>query len=180
MLPEADRIRLRHMLEAAREALGYARGRTREDLDRDTMFFRAVVKCIEIVGEAASRLSVETKRQSRDIPWAQVGGMRNRLIHAHFDISTRTSCGGLSSKICRGLSARWRPCSMPQNGGIDPCAVHPQDGRTSAGAGDGSLCRAARPSLTPVRRPSRPQMMTRRRAVSGVAQSLLREGSGRE
>lgn len=87
MLPESDRIRLQHMLDATREALGYAEGRSRADLDRDTMLFRALVKCIEIAGEAASRTSLETRQLAPSIPWEQINGMRNRLIHAYFDVN---------------------------------------------------------------------------------------------
>ena len=57
MLPKADEVRLRHMLDAGREALGYAQGRSRADLDCDTMLARAVVRCLEIIGEAAARTS---------------------------------------------------------------------------------------------------------------------------
>jgi len=87
MLPEPDRIRMRHMLDAIREALGYARERSRGDLDRDTMLFRALVKCMEIVGEAASRVGEEARTHVPQIAWRQIGGMRNRLIHAYFDIN---------------------------------------------------------------------------------------------
>jgi len=87
MLSKPDRIRLRHMLDASREAIGYAEGRSRGDLGTDTMLARALVKCIEIVGEAASRASEETRKRAAAIPWAQINGMRNRLIHAYFDIN---------------------------------------------------------------------------------------------
>lgn len=87
MLPEADRIRLNHMLDAVREARGYAAGRSRADLDNDTMFFRALVKCMEIAGEAASRISAETRQFAPALPWKRINGMRNRLIHAYFDIN---------------------------------------------------------------------------------------------
>ena len=87
MLSKPDRIRLRHMLDASREAIGYAEGLSRGDLSTDTMLARALVKCIEIVGEAASRASVEARKRAEAIPWAQINGMRNRLIHAYFDIN---------------------------------------------------------------------------------------------
>jgi uncharacterized protein with HEPN domain len=75
------------MLDALREARGYVQGKARIDLDRDTMLLRAVVNCIGIVGEAASHISEETRTRASGIPWAQVTGMRNRLVHAYFDIS---------------------------------------------------------------------------------------------
>ncbi len=86
MRAKPDRIRLLHMLDASREALDYVEDRSRADLDTDTMLARALVKCLEIVGEAASRVSTETREQAESIPWAQIKGMRNRLIHAYFDI----------------------------------------------------------------------------------------------
>jgi uncharacterized protein with HEPN domain len=87
MLAKPDRIRLQHMLDASREAIGYTEGRSRADLASDTMLARAVVKCIEIVGEAAARTTPDARSQTWSIPWAQLNGMRNRLIHAYFDIN---------------------------------------------------------------------------------------------
>jgi uncharacterized protein with HEPN domain len=87
MLPEADRIRLRHMLDATREARGYVQDRSREELDNNTMLLRALVNCIEVVGEAATHVGAETRALAAAIPWLQIIGMRNRLIHAYFDIN---------------------------------------------------------------------------------------------
>ena len=81
-----DLVRLRHMLDAAREAQEYARGRQRSDLNSDRMLTLSLVKCIEIVGEAAAKVSEETRAECPSLPWADVIGMRNRLIHGYFDI----------------------------------------------------------------------------------------------
>jgi uncharacterized protein with HEPN domain len=81
-----DLIRLRHMLDAAEEAVSFGRDRTRPDLDHDRMLTLSLVKSMEIIGEAATRISPEAKAQYRGIPWADIIGMRNRLIHAYFDI----------------------------------------------------------------------------------------------
>ena len=51
------------------------------------MLQRALIKDIEIVGEAASRVSDETRAAFPDIPWAAIVATRNRLIHAYFDIN---------------------------------------------------------------------------------------------
>ena len=83
-IDEKDWTRLRHMLDAAREALAFARGRTRADLDDDPMFRRAVLHCIQEVGEAASRVTPETRALIPDLPWPDVVRMRNRLVHAYF------------------------------------------------------------------------------------------------
>jgi uncharacterized protein with HEPN domain len=81
-----DAIRLRHMLEAAEEAARFATGRSRSDLDSDRMLVFALVRAIEIVGEAANSLSEQTRRAHRDLPWQAMIGMRNRVIHAYFDV----------------------------------------------------------------------------------------------
>jgi uncharacterized protein with HEPN domain len=82
-----DRIRVRHMLDAAKEALSFVQGRTREDLRRDRLLALALIKEIEIVGEAAAKISPEFKQSQPSIPWAEITGMRNRLIHAYFDVN---------------------------------------------------------------------------------------------
>jgi uncharacterized protein with HEPN domain len=84
---EADVIRLRHMLDAAREALSFAAGRKREDLDTDRGLSLILVREVEVIGEAASRVSQETRDQLAQIPWRAIIGMRNRLIHRYNDIN---------------------------------------------------------------------------------------------
>lgn len=82
-----DRVRLRHMLDAAEEAIGFAQGRKRSDLNHDRQFTLAMVKDIEIIGEAAYQTSDETRAKLPDIPWDDIIGMRHRLVHAYFDIN---------------------------------------------------------------------------------------------
>jgi len=81
-----DGVRLRHMLEAAREAISFAQGCSRADLDRNRMLFHALVRNMEIIGEAASQVTKEFRDTRSGLPWADVIGMRNRLIHAYFDV----------------------------------------------------------------------------------------------
>ena len=81
-----DRIRLQHMLDAAREAIHAVRQRTRRDLERDHVWALGLVKCLEIIGEAASRVSRQTQEGAPAVPWAEVVAMRNRLVHAYFDV----------------------------------------------------------------------------------------------
>ncbi len=82
-----DEVRLRHMLDAAREAVGFAQRRIRADLDNDRMLVLSLMKDVEIVGEAAYQVSHITRDQLTDIPWADVIGMRHRLVHAYFDLN---------------------------------------------------------------------------------------------
>ncbi|MGC8724761.1 MAG: DUF86 domain-containing protein [Acidobacteriota bacterium] len=81
-----DEIRVRHMLDAAREALSFAAGKTRKDLDRDRVLVLALVKCIEIIGEAATKVGPETRTLYPGVPWPAVVTMRHRLIHAYYDM----------------------------------------------------------------------------------------------
>lgn len=82
-----DHVRLRHMLDAAREALRFAQGRKRTDLNGDRQLVLALVKEIEIIGEAAFQTSQTTRNQFSDIPWEDIIGMRHRLVYAYFDIN---------------------------------------------------------------------------------------------
>ncbi len=82
-MPPADVVRLR---DAAREAVSFGATRTVADLEHDCVLTLALVKCIEIIGEAASKVSEDTRVAHPQIPWADIIGMRNRLIHAYFDV----------------------------------------------------------------------------------------------
>ena len=74
------------MLDAAREAIGFVAGRTSEQFAADRMLALAVLKEIEIIGEAASKVSADTRAQLPRIPWPDVIGIRNRLVHAYFEV----------------------------------------------------------------------------------------------
>jgi uncharacterized protein with HEPN domain len=78
-----DGVRLRHMLEHAQEAIALARGKTLDDLRTQRVVQLALVRLVEIVGEAANRVSGDTQTRNPGIPWRQIGGMRNRFIHGY-------------------------------------------------------------------------------------------------
>jgi uncharacterized protein with HEPN domain len=82
-----DRVRLRHIADALRAATRFVEGRSREDLDKDDMLAFALLHAIQIVGEAADKVSVELRDQHPQIPWKLITGMRHRLVHAYFDIN---------------------------------------------------------------------------------------------
>ena len=105
MPPRDDATRLRHMLDHAAEALAMAEGRTRTDLDADRQFSLAIVRLMEIVGEAAARVSAPTRAAHPGIAWPQIIAFRNRLIHGYdevdFDILWRILCDDLPPLIDR-------------------------------------------------------------------------------
>ena len=82
-----DDIRLKHMLDSAEEAVEFAVGKSRNDLDDDRKLLLAIIKSIEIIGEAASKMSEARKAEDDSIPWKDIVGMRNRLSHGYFDVN---------------------------------------------------------------------------------------------
>jgi uncharacterized protein with HEPN domain len=82
-----DAVRLRHMLDAAKEAASFARNKTRKSLNTDRQLVLSLVKAIEIIGEAAANVTTKCREEFPHIPWRDIISMRNRLIHAYFDIN---------------------------------------------------------------------------------------------
>ena len=77
---------LRDMLDAAKEAVAFAQGKRRADLDDDRKLVLSITRLVEIIGEAAGKVSKEFQASHSEIPWSDIIGMRNRLIHAYFDV----------------------------------------------------------------------------------------------
>jgi len=84
---EDDNVRIKHILDAAREAIGFVKDRSRPDLDNDRKLNLALVRLLEIIGEAARGISQEFRRQHPNLPWKSIIGMRDRLIHGYFDVN---------------------------------------------------------------------------------------------
>jgi uncharacterized protein with HEPN domain len=74
------------MLDHAREAVSMVQGKARMDLDTDRKLNLAVVRLLEIFGEAAGRISKEERDRYSTIPWAEMVGLRNRLIHGYDEV----------------------------------------------------------------------------------------------
>ena len=81
-----DPARLQHMLDAALKAIQFLKGRDRGDLDTDEQLTLSLTRLLEIVGEAAGKVSEQGRQAYPGIPWPQVVGMRNRLIHGYFEV----------------------------------------------------------------------------------------------
>ncbi len=84
---DEDRIRILHMIDAADAVAQFVEGRSRGDLDRDRMLLFALVHAIEILGEAANKISPEARATAPQVPWGAIVAMRNRLIHGYFDVN---------------------------------------------------------------------------------------------
>ncbi|MHC4541503.1 MAG: HepT-like ribonuclease domain-containing protein [Planctomycetota bacterium] len=84
---EDDNVRIRHILDAAHEAVSFAEGRRRVDLDADRKLNLSLVRLLEVIGEAARSLSPAFREIHPDLPWKKMVGMRDRLIHGYYDVN---------------------------------------------------------------------------------------------
>lgn len=80
-----DRIYLGHIRDAIRDIEEYSAA-GRDQFMADRMRQDAVLRKLEIIGEAVKQLSDGTKQGRPDIPWKQIAGMRDRLIHNYFGV----------------------------------------------------------------------------------------------
>ncbi len=100
-----ETITLRQMLDHVEEAVSLSKDRERRDLESDRMLCLALLKLVEIVGEAATRIPDATQARYPDIPWREIIGTRNRLIHGYdavdFNILWEIVTGDFPALACR-------------------------------------------------------------------------------
>ena len=85
-MPHTDLPYLRHMLDAVERLQKYLEGVNRGEFEADEVLQDAVIRQLEILGEAASRVNAEPRRSVPEIPWSKVIGMRSRLIHGYLAV----------------------------------------------------------------------------------------------
>ena len=83
---DEDLIRLKHMRDAAEEALSFTRGKSRENLESDRQLVLSLIHLVEIIGEAATKVDKATREQYPQIQWPSIIAMRHRLVHAYYDV----------------------------------------------------------------------------------------------
>jgi uncharacterized protein with HEPN domain len=81
-----DRVRIMHMRDACVSVSRFIEGKRASDLAGDQMLQFALVRAIEIIGEAAGRVSEDVQKAAPEIPWREAVGIRNRLVHAYFEV----------------------------------------------------------------------------------------------
>ena len=87
--PVRDKGRLEHILSSIDNIFDFADGKSITDLSDNKMLFFAVVKNIEIIGEAAHKLTDAFKNQHQEVPWPYIIKMRHVLVHDYYQISVR-------------------------------------------------------------------------------------------
>jgi uncharacterized protein with HEPN domain len=94
-----DQVYLKHMLDHAREAVDILAGKSRDDLARDRILELALTRLIEIIREAATNVSSEMKSSNSYIPWPEIVGMRNRLIHGYDTVDLKVLWDTISEDL---------------------------------------------------------------------------------
>ena len=89
MCSKEDIVRMCHILDAAKEVVSFAQGKTRKSLDKNRMLVLSMVKDVEIIGEAATNVSKDCRERFPHIPWKSIINIINPLIHAHFYITSK-------------------------------------------------------------------------------------------
>ena len=79
-----DLAYLKHMLDSSQAILSFTSGRSQNDLDMDRQLFSALIRELEIIGEAANHVSQDLQSKLLQIPWQKISFMRNRLLHTYF------------------------------------------------------------------------------------------------
>lgn len=87
MPPKSDAIRMRHMLDAAHKAILFTKDKSQSDLDTDEKLELALVRLVEIIGEAATNITRKVKEEFPSVPWNSIIGTRNRLIHGYDQVN---------------------------------------------------------------------------------------------
>ena len=81
-----DQIRLQHTIDAIAEIRSFIEGLDFEGFSKSSLIKSACIRQLEIIGEACNRISEELKNENPDVPWRQVVGLRNVLIHQYFGV----------------------------------------------------------------------------------------------
>jgi uncharacterized protein with HEPN domain len=100
-----DDAYLLDMLVAARKACAFCAEAAWERFEEDELLQNATIRMLEIIGEAAARISAQTKAAHPEVPWKEVIGMRHRLVHEYFRINSRTVWETVQNDLPRLVAA---------------------------------------------------------------------------
>jgi uncharacterized protein with HEPN domain len=88
-MPPDDVARIRHMLDATKQSIEYASRHTFEEVRLEPPLQHLFLRNIEIIGEAASKVTDEYRRSHPEVPWRDIIDMRNRIAHGYFDLNLK-------------------------------------------------------------------------------------------
>lgn len=85
-MPKDELVYVGHMLDKAHEALSLVHGKTRQDYDSDSILRLALTHLIQVIGEAARRVSPQFRERYPEIPWDAIAGMRSKIVHDYMNV----------------------------------------------------------------------------------------------
>lgn len=85
-MPKDELVYVGHMLDKAHEALSLVHGKTRQDYDSDSILRLALTHLIQVIGEAARRVSPQFRERYPEIPWDAIAGMRSKIVHDYMKV----------------------------------------------------------------------------------------------
>ena len=86
MTQRDDRVYIEHMIDTANKAISFVAGLSREDFDNNEQLKLAVTHLLQIIGEAARRVSLDFRESHPEIPWKAIVGMRNKVVHDYLNV----------------------------------------------------------------------------------------------
>jgi uncharacterized protein with HEPN domain len=98
-MPRDSSVYLEDIVTAAERIAAYAADHTRESFGNDAKTIDAVVRNLEIIGEAVKQVPAEVRQQAPDIEWAKIAGLRDILIHAYFNVDLEIVWDVITNKL---------------------------------------------------------------------------------
>lgn len=94
-----DSVYVDHMLECINKIKQYCNGADWQDFENNIMLQDAVIRNIEIIGEASKKLSEKFRTNNKQVPWREIAGMRDKLIHDYFGVDVQVVWKTVSQDI---------------------------------------------------------------------------------
>ena len=81
-----ERVYLQHMIDNSHKAIDFVKDINREDFDNDEKLRLALTHLLQVIGEAARRMSTEFRESHSEIPWKEIVGMRSKVVHDYLNV----------------------------------------------------------------------------------------------
>ncbi len=99
MSPKDDLVYIKHIDEALDRISEFTAGKTLDDINSNFMLSFAIIRAFEIMGEASTKIFKVFKDAHPELPWKNMIGFRNRLIHNYFDVDTAVVWRTIEEKL---------------------------------------------------------------------------------